>query len=347
VNTHRSFQEVIVADVSAITSALRNDTQFTATPPIRTYSLLMDIIFGQALFSDGDDHRRVQRIMHNTLASLTKPESSLLVFMKQEVERLLDNGANAETMDLVADFAAPLTDIILARVLGISVEPLLMQGADALADITSGYRCDAAPIFAMQERLTTLLGGRSHEYQSDTEYILTSMMLLAAGRVTARKTLADGTLLLLPQWSALSEQIEEQPSLVTRLVEQVLCVITPTSYVARWAKEDMHLTGGPVSEGQKVTFHLKQANEKVCPHVDLTDSRPVRHLAFGPPGDVHFCIGAALARAELRAAFLGLLTRFQSLHLTGEPTSHANSNIGGLTTLPVRFTVRERDRRNI
>lgn len=339
---------MLVSDVPTITSALRDEVHYAATPPIHVHSDVMDIIFGQALFSDGDAHRRVQRIMHASLAPLSKPGSPFLDFITRKVSLLLDLAQQRNTMDLVADFAALLTDSVLAEAVGIPVEPSVMHGSDILADVTSGYRCpDVQPLFAMRERLAILLRGKRHDYQSDNEHLITTMMFLAAGRVTARKTLAEGTLLLLPQWSLISEQIRENPSLIARLVEQVLCLVTPTSYVARWAKKDTVIGDQQVSQGQKVMFLLKQANETVCSSVDLTDSRPVQHLAFGSPGDVHFCIGAALARAELRAAFLGLLTRFQSLHLAGEPTTHANSNIGGLTTLPVRFTVREGDRRNI
>lgn len=330
------LREVIITDVPTITAALRDRERYSASPPNRSHSRITDIIFGQALFADGGEHRRIQRVMQAMLFPLTKPGSPLLDFIETEVRRLLERIGEEDTFDLVSDFATPLTNSVLAQVIGIPIELVVMQGADTLADITSGYRCDGTPLFLMQERLSSLLQGREHNYKDEQEYVLTTMMLLAAGRVTARKTLADGTLLLLPQWAHLSGQIQGDPSLVERLVEQVLCLVTPTSYVARWAKEELELGHQQIKKGQKVLFHLKQANEAICPHVNPMDTQPVPHLAFGPAGDIHYCIGAALARAELHAAFRGLFTRFHKLSLAGTPMAHPNENIGGLTALPVQ-----------
>ena len=375
----------IVTDEAMIRHIITDEAHFSAHPPARTNppSPLMHLVMQQALFYDGEEHRRVSRRMRAALASLLRPGGWLLPFLSSTVDRVLSDILPRGHMDVVSDFAAPLTDKVMAAALGLPTSDpdtmrTLMAGADAFADISSGYRReDTDAIFTLREALRQVLldkrarreedllsmlvaaEGAFHEEQawrSEDELIVTAMMLLAAGRVTARKVITDGVHLLLqadPCWRQLSAAVQAKPSAINTLVEHLLCRVTPTSSIARWATGDVEIGGQHILAGQKLILLLKAANQlSVCPHQpdtlsasELMQPLPRPHFAFGPPGDAHFCVGAALARVELRAVFAGLLHALPDLRLF-EPGAtlpvHPNRNIGGLLTLPVCWNKGER-----
>ena len=368
----------LVTDDATIGRIVTDEAHFSAHPPAPTSppSPLLQLVMQQALFYDGEEHRRVSRLMRAAFASLLGPGGSLLACISTAVDQLLCDVLPRGHMDVVSDFATPLTDRVMAAALGLPTnEPdtlrALMAGADAFADVTSGYRRgNTDAIFTLREALRQALPDkRAHRgedllsilvaservtdqertWHSEDELIATAMMLLSAGRVTAKKVIADGVHLLLaadPCWRRLSAAVQANPSAINTLVEHLLCLVTPTSYIARWATSDIEMGGHRIMAGQKLILFLEAANLlSVCPHrpgllsaADLGQPLPRPHFAFGPPKDAHFCVGAPLARVELRAAYAGLLRRLPGLRLS-QPGStlplHPNVNIGGLLTLPV------------
>ncbi len=374
-----------VTDEAMIGGIITDEAHFSAHPPIPASppSPLMHLVMQQALFYDGEEHRRVSRRMRVALASLLRPGGSLLAFLSTTVDQLLCDVLPRGHMDVVSDFATALTDRVMAAALGLPTSdpdtmPTLMAGADAFADVTSGYRRgDTDAIFTLREVLREALphkrarrgedllsilvaaeGAKEEQqaWRSEDELIATVMMLLAAGRVTAKKVITDGVHLLLqadPCWRQLSAAVQAKPSAINTLVEHLLCLVTPTSSIARWARSDVEMDGQRILAGQKLILFLKAANLlAVCPHGpdELVASELVQplsrpHFAFGPPRDAHFCVGAALARVELRAAFAGLLRALPDLRLS-QPGAmlplHPNMNIGGLLTLPVCWNEGER-----
>src|SRR5262249_29834467 len=142
-------------------------------------------------------------------------------------------------------------------------------------------------------------------FRSEEELVVTIMMLLSAGRVTTRKVIGEGVWLLLSDpdsFVQIRTALQAEPGLINSFVERLLCVVTPTSYIARWAKGEVAINGKVIGTGQKVVLFLEAANLlAVCQQADrrtcLDIGHPLKrpHLAFGPPGDPHFCVGAALA----------------------------------------------------
>ncbi len=375
----------IVTDDATIERIVTDEEHFSAHPPTPASppSPLMQLVMQQALFYDGEEHRRVSRLMRAALVSVLRPGGSLLAFLSMTVDQLLCDVLPRGQMDVVSDFAAPLTDRMMAAALGLPTSDpdtmrTLMAGADTFADVTSGYRrADTEAIFTLREVLREALphkrarrgedllsilvaaeGAIDQEqtWRSEDALIVTVMMLLAAGRVTAKKVITDGVHLLLkadPCWRQLSAAVQAKSSAINTLVEHLLCLVTPTSSIARWARSNVEMDGQRILVGQKLVLFLKAANLlAVCPHwpdklaaSELVQPLPRPHFAFGPPGDAHFCVGAALARVELRAAFAGLLHAFPDLHLSQPGATlpvHPNRNIGGLLTLPVCWNEGER-----
>ncbi len=374
-----------VTDEAMIGRIVTDDAHFSAHPPAPTspHSPLMHFVMQQALFYDGEDHRRVSRLMRVALASLLGPSGSFRAVIGTVVVQLLCSVLSRGHMDVVSDFATPLTDRVMAAALGLPASDsdmlgALMAGADAFADVTSGYRRGGTDaIFTLREALRQVLldkrartgedllsllvaAERATEeeqtWRSEEELIATAMMLLAAGRVTAKKVITDGVHLLLkadPCWRQLSAEIQAKPSAINTLVEHLLCLVTPTSAIARWATSEIEMEGRCILAGQKLILFLKAANLlAVCPHqpgtlsaADLVQPLPSPHFAFGPTKDAHFCVGAPLARIELRTAYAELLRALPDLRLS-QPGAmlpmHPNVNIGGLLTLPVCWSEGER-----
>ncbi len=377
---HFDGKRWLVADYELIEQIVADEAHFSAGPvrawPAHTPDPLLRIVEQQALFYNGAEHRRVQALMHAPLSRLVQSRSHLLDYLQHTVTCLLDAVQQTGEMDAVRDFAAPLSLLVMARALGIPTDRddhlfEVMEASDTFADVTSGSiqgNGQAEHIFALKDYLHELVAEKrihpaqdlisafiasehsddpQRHFRTEEEMVVTIMMLLAAGRVTMRKVIGEGLRLLLrdpDHFAQVRTALQAEPALITVFVEQLLCSVTPTSYIARWAKEDVPIDGKVIGAGQKVILFLEAGNLlAVCEHADPRTSLDVRHplkrphLAFGPPKDPHFCVGAALARKELRYAFAALLRRFPNLRLKpgGVPTVHPNVNIGGLTSLCV------------
>jgi cytochrome P450 len=362
----------LVLDYELIKHIVVDEEHFAAhlEQPQRPIHPIMALLTKQAIFYDGAEHKRIQHVIQAALPRLTRPGSPLLATIDAIVQELLDTVGRHEQMDLAAEFAAPLTDRVMAHVMGISThEPevlhVIMEGADAFSDVTSGYlRTNVASIYSLRDALRQVLHEKrvdpgddllsafvgesasadSPVFRDEEELLATAMMLLGAGRVTAKKVIVDGTFLLLNFWQQVRGEVQTNNRRINILIEHLLCAVTPTSYIARWAKQRTQIGGQVIEAGQKVLLFLEAANHlsvncPPSPEAPLDTQHPLSrpHFPFGPPGDPHFCVGAALAREELRRAFLGLLNRFPALFLQPDAalSFHPNPNVGGLLSLPV------------
>jgi cytochrome P450 len=115
----------------------------------------------------------------------------------------------------------------------------------------------------------------------------------------------------------LQAEVRADPTLIPELVEEGLRLTTPAQALFRTATADTELAGVPIAEGDHLCLRYAAANrdpaqfdQSLAPRLDRADKR---HLTFGR--GVHACIGAPLARAELRLAFETLLARSSSIAL--------------------------------
>ena len=187
---------------------------------------------------------------------------------------------------------------------------------------------------------TLLVAEVDGERLSDMEFDMFFMLLINAGGDTTRNLVAGGML-------ALVEHPEQRAKLVTNLsllpaaIEEMLRYCTPVMHFRRTATRDTELRGRRIKGGDKVVLFYSSANRDedvfVAPdRLDITRS-PNDHLAFGG-GGAHFCLGANLARLEIRAMFEQVLTRLPDLTLAA-PVERLPSNfINGPRRMPVQFT---------
>jgi cholest-4-en-3-one 26-monooxygenase len=167
-------------------------------------------------------------------------------------------------------------------------------------------------------------------------------ILIAAGNETTRNATSSGFLALIEHPDQL-DLARRRPELLDSLVEEVLRYTSPVVHMARTASRDAEIGGKKIRAGQKLAMFYPSANRDesvfVDPHSFQISRRPNRHLAFGV-GE-HFCLGAHVARLELRVIFRHLLQRLDFVELAGPVQRVRMAAVGGIKHLPVRCRIRK------
>jgi cholest-4-en-3-one 26-monooxygenase len=174
---------------------------------------------------------------------------------------------------------------------------------------------------------------------SQIELDLFFMLLSVAGNETTRNLISGAMVAFFDhpdQW----ERLLEDRTLLPSAVEEMLRYVSPVMHFRRQATADVVIGSQPVSEGDKVVFWHVSANrdETVFPEPDRFDigRSPNNHMAFGGGGP-HFCLGANLARMEIRVMFDRLLDRLPDIRLDGDVQRLRSNFINGVKHLPVAF----------
>jgi cholest-4-en-3-one 26-monooxygenase len=132
----------------------------------------------------------------------------------------------------------------------------------------------------------------------------------------------------------------DDPALIPGAVEELLRHYPAFSHFRRTATRDVELHERTIHEGDKVLLWYVSSNRDEDVYDDpqrLDVTRSPEHQAFGAGGR-HFCLGASLARLELKVLLQETLRRFGDIELAGEPTRARSLFLNQLKTLPVRFT---------
>ena len=167
-------------------------------------------------------------------------------------------------------------------------------------------------------------------------------LLIIAGNETTRNATSGGMLALLEHPEQL-RRLRADPGLLESAVEEILRWTSPVTHMARRVRRDTEIGGQAIAAGEKVVLWYPSANrdEEVFERPEDFDiaREPNEHLAFGGFGE-HFCLGANLARLELRAIFRQLLSRMDEIELDGEVERLRSGIVGGIKHLPISFTPR-------
>ena len=180
-------------------------------------------------------------------------------------------------------------------------------------------------------------GGRPLTPKELRSYII---LLLAAGNETTRNAMTGGVKALLENPDQLAK-LQADPSLVDSAVEEILRWTSIVIQFSRTATQDTEIRGQRIRAGETVGLWYPSANrdEDIFkdPYTFDVTRDPNPHYAFGGYGE-HFCLGANLARWELRVMFRELLPLLPKMELAGEPEFVAQSlHVGGIKHLPVRY----------
>jgi cytochrome P450 len=323
---------------------------------------------------DDPRHRQLRRLATPSVSprALARLEADLA----RRTDAILDAVRERGACDLVTDVATELPLQAIAHLLGIPQEDRhqLFAWANATLDYddrelgqtSDKVRAAQAELFQYGTRLlekkrrnpgddmlsAVVLGrvpaeardGAAGEPLADLELQMLFNLLIAAGSETTRNSIAAGLAALIEhpdEWRAL----RADHALLPRAVEEMLRWASSTPYNRRTATRDATLRGQTIRAGDKVTLWWASANRDEDVFVDpfRFDVRrdPNPHLTFGHGS--HFCLGAALARTEMRLVFAGLLERFAEVALDGPIEWTRSNKHTGVRHMPVRF-VRSEDR---
>jgi len=175
---------------------------------------------------------------------------------------------------------------------------------------------------------------------SELELELFFLLLTVAGNETTRN-LISGAMQTFFQHPHQWERLLADRSLIPSAIEEMLRFVTPVMNFPRQTTGPVELRGQRIAENEKVVFFHVSANrdEDVfeAPHTfDITRS-PNPHMAFGGGGP-HFCLGANLARMEIRVMFQHVLDRLPDIRLDGDVQRLQSAFINGVKHIPVAFT---------
>jgi cytochrome P450 len=174
---------------------------------------------------------------------------------------------------------------------------------------------------------------------SDAEFENMFWLFAVAGNETLRNGLPGGLIALLEHPGQLAA-LREDPALLPGAVEEMLRWWTPVMVFRRTATRDVELAGARIRAGDKVVVSFTSANrdETVFADPDRFDIRraPNPQLSFGH--GPHFCLGAQLARVQMRALFAELLRRTAVLELDGPPALLRSNFQRGVKRLPIRWS---------
>ena len=164
-------------------------------------------------------------------------------------------------------------------------------------------------------------------------------LLLAAGNETTRNAMTGGVKALLEHPGEI-RRLAANPELVETAVEEILRWTSIVIQFARTALQDTEIRGQKIRKGETVAIWYPSANRDedvfADPYTFDIARDPNPHYAFGGYGE-HFCLGANLARWELRVMFKELIPVLQKMELAGPPEYVAQSlHVGGIKRLPVR-----------
>lgn len=178
------------------------------------------------------------------------------------------------------------------------------------------------------------------ETLTDAELNLFFITLIVAGNETTRN-LINHSMLALIEHPEQAQRLRDDPSLWDSAVEEMLRWGSSIHNFRRTATHDTELRGVPIAEGDKVVLYYASANRDEAvfadPHTFDVARTPNDHVTFGG-GGVHFCLGASLARAEIKATMRQVVERLPDIELAGAPARLHSDFVNGVKTMPVRFT---------
>lgn len=310
---------------------------------------------------DPPDHTRLRKLVSRvfTPRAVTILEDRLTATAQRIVAEAVADG----TGDFVTDVAAPLPAMAIVDLLGVPEEdrdtvsgwinafsnaddPAAHDGGDVL-EVQAQF---AGYAYAMAEQrrrkpqddiVTRLVQPDADgDVLDDTEFTMFLILLAVAGSETSRNAIANGMNAFLEfpqQWDLF---VQQRP---TTAVEEILRWSTPVHCIQRTATSDVALRDVTIHEGDRVGLFLSSANydETVFDDPFRFDigRNPNPHLAFGGHG-IHYCLGANLARMEIRLMFDQIATQAPHIRKSAEPQRARSGWINGVNRFEVDYDAR-------
>lgn len=335
-----------------VVEASRNPQVFSSEPAVTNPEPpgWVKHVFGESIVNmDDPRHARLRRIVSRAFSP--KMLSNLQGDIDKAVARIVDDLIAEGPRDFVTQVAARLPINVICDMMDIPLE--MRERIHKHVDVSTAYTGirpslprmmrmageNVMALFALQ-RMVIRLGRRRAENPGDdlVSKLVTAnvdgerltwrelgsffSLLLVAGNETTRNTIAHGLKLFTDNPEQRELLMSDFDTYIGGAIEEMVRYVSPIMQFRRTVTRDYDLRGLHLKPGDKVVLFYGSANrdETVFPDPDRFDitRTPNPHVGFGGPGP-HFCLGANLARQEIRTMYRELFTRLPNIRAVGEP----------------------------
>jgi cytochrome P450 len=316
---------------------------------------------------DDPDHKAYRGLTADWFrpASLKRLEARMAELAKRYVDRMAESGPEC---DLAAEVTLLYPLHVIMSILGVpesdelrmlkltqelfgSEDPEVRRGATQeeqmqvvldffayFSSLTAERRAEPGPDLATVIANGNIDGASLGDLETMSYYVIVA----TAGHDTTSSSIAGGLEALARHPDQLA-MLKAHPEMISSAVDEMIRWVSPVKHFMRTATEPYDLNGTHIAEGDWLLLSYASGNRDDAVFADpmtfnVARSDADRHLAFG--FGAHFCLGAQLARMEMRAFFNELLPRLDSMELVGTPERTKSTFVSGLRRLPMRYAMR-------
>ena len=320
------------------------------------------------LTMDAPDHTRYRSLVNRGFTP--RMINALSTHIREMVTKILDPALEKRDCDFVTDVAAELPLQVIAEMLGVPYEDRhklfewsnrMIGSKDPEYAVSQEMVMNAATEMYMYSNelarkrredprddiVTNLLKADADgDVLSEMDFNVFFLLLAVAGNETTRNAMSHGMNALIDH-PAQFAMLSANPAMVPAATEEILRWASPVMYFRRNVTKDTVIRGQQIKAGDKVSIWYVSANrdEEVFDDPFTFDIRrsPNEHVGFGGGGP-HHCLGANLARMEIRVLLEEMARRMPNLELDGEVQPLRSNFIGGIKHMPVTFLKGARER---
>lgn len=348
------------------------NTERSAPGPDYTYDLLQGMGFElprTLVHIHGEEHQKYRQVTNDWFkpAAVSRLQPAIDAIADEYVERLVDLGGRC---DLAADLAVPFTLHVIMSIFGVPEqdEALMLRltqgifGAadpEYLGDFTDPMEFLGDTLGTFTDYFNDLTDDRRAHPGADLATVLANgqvdggplgeiellwyyIIVATAGHDTTSFAFSGGMEQLLRNPDQL-RALQDDPSLAQNAAEEMIRWTSPVRSFFRWVQEDTVLGGQALAKGDVVLTSYPSANRDEDVFVDsmrfdITRPDADKTLAFGL--GMHYCLGAQVARREVRTLLAKVLERVDTIELAGEPEYQSAHFVSGVKHLPVTYTLK-------
>lgn len=315
---------------------------------------------------DEPDHAEYRKVAADWFLpkNLARLDARMSELAKQSVDKMADLGGKCDfsrdialqypLQVILAILGLPETDyqrmLMLTQEMFGNADPDLQRGTtiEDLTQVINDFFIYFSELSASRKATpthdlaSTIANGEVYDKPlGDVEMISYYIITATAGHDTTSAAIAGGMLSLLQNPDQL-KRLQDDMSLLPTAVDEMIRWVSPVTHFMRTATEDYTIRNTTIKAGESVLLSYPSGNRDEDTFTDPfkfdVGRTPNRHLAFG--FGIHYCLGAMLARMEMRTFFNELIPRIKTMELAGDYAHIHTTFVGGLKRLPVTYSLK-------
>ncbi|MCC6920628.1 MAG: cytochrome P450 [Alphaproteobacteria bacterium] len=339
----------------------RDFQNFSSKPTVMITDPLSEVTYGgfeMMLMTDPPKHTVLRRLVREEF--LPAPTQGRIPRMQQLARQIVNDVIERGACDFVTQVAGEMPSYVIAELMGLPLDdgrelyklteiihtsPEAQKPGEGAAAVQKMFEYGMGVIAEKRARpkddlATKLLQAEVDGHKlHDMEFLLFFLLLVDAGGDTTRNLLSAGVLAMLQEPEKLAWLKADLPGRLPVAREELLRWTTPVIYMRRTATHDVALGDAQVKAGDKVVMFFGSANRDAAKFdrpaaLDLART-PNEHISFG--NGPHNCLGQHIARIEIDAVLVEVLTRMQDLTVAGDVSWLQSNFIAGPTHMNVTF----------